>query len=230
MAEVLRSLAVMNADRHLVIFDLDGTLIKQQSQRLFLSHLRRTGHIGLAPFVKLLLWFVCYRMGFVKEPEHVMKYAFSFLNGRDAKEFFQIAESFADEVIVPAVSAVALRLIREHHENGDELLLVSNSLEPVVGQVARSLGIGNHIATRLEAHQGRYTGNLEGSAVYGHAKADVIRDFVVSRGLSLANSTAYCDHDSDLPVLEMVARPVAVNAVPRLLDVAKVKGWQILSL
>jgi HAD superfamily hydrolase (TIGR01490 family) len=218
------------SSRRIVIFDLDGTLIRQQSQSLFLSFLRRRGQIGLIPYVKLVFWFICYRIGVVKQPEKVMKYAFSYLRGRSVEELSLTAKLFADEVIIPAVSDAARRLVDEHYELGDILLLVSNSLEPIAAQVAFRLGIHHCIATRLETQQGFLTGELQGTAVYGFAKAIAIKGFIEQHGLSLRNSVAYCDHDSDLPVLEMVDCQVAVNPVRRLLQHAKQLKWQIMYL
>jgi HAD superfamily hydrolase (TIGR01490 family) len=214
----------------LVVFDLDGTLIRGQSQRLLLKHLRRSGRIGTAFYVRLLLWFVLYRVGVMKRPEKIMHYAFSFLKGRDAGEFYRIVETFAEEVIVPLVLEPARRWIEEHRANGDEMLLLSNSLEPLVGRVAKHLGIRNHIATRLELLGGALTGRLHGSPVYGQAKADSVTAFAAENNLSLEGSVAYCDHDSDLPLLRLVSRPVAVNPVPRLLQEARLRGWHILTL
>lgn len=213
-----------------VIFDLDGTLIPGQSQKLLLTHLRRSGQIGLVPYLRMIFWFVWYKAGLVKSPARAMDYAVSFLKGRSAREFYHQAALFADEQIIPLISPEALQLIQHHRDCGDVLLLASNSLDPVVKQAARRLDFNRYIATMLEIRQGRFTGKLNGLPVYGGAKGEAIRKLLANSGLSLEQSIAYCDHESDLPVFAMVMEPVAVNPTPQLARIAEEKGWRVLNL
>jgi phosphoserine phosphatase len=84
------------------------------------------------------------------------------------------------------------------------------------------------MGTCWESEDGVYTGRLDGPFAYGEGKADRLRTFAAERGIDLAQSWAYTDAVSDLPMLETVGHPVAVNPDAELAEVAKREGWEVL--
>jgi phosphoserine phosphatase len=104
--------------------------------------------------------------------------------------------------------------------------VVSSSPEEVVRPVAEHFGVDGVLATRAEIRDGRFTGELEFYA-YGAGKAEAIRQIAAERGLDLATSYAYSDSITDLPMLEAVGNPVAVNPDRDLRREAERRGWQV---
>ncbi|WP_083441052.1 HAD family hydrolase [Nitriliruptor alkaliphilus] len=116
-------------------------------------------------------------------------------------------------------------LIDMHHEAGRETWIVSASPIELVDPLAKALGMTGAIATRSEVDEGRYTGRLDGPFVYGEGKREAIQALADERGYDLRLSYSYSDSASDLPMMEMVGHPVAVNPDRPLETVAHQRGW-----
>ena len=131
--------------------------------------------------------------------------------GWDQQRVSDIVRETLDEVLTPIIYAEALELIEEHKKAGHKTVIVSSSPIETVQPLGEHLGVDDVIATRAKLDaDGRYTGELEFYA-YGPHKADAIREMAVNEGIDLANSFAYSDSITDLPMLELVGNPVAVN-------------------
>jgi HAD superfamily hydrolase (TIGR01490 family) len=118
-------------------------------------------------------------------------------------------------------------LIEMHHEAGRETWIVSASPIELVDPLAKALGMTGGIATRSEVRDGRYTGQLDGPFVYGEGKREAIQALADERGYDLRLSYSYSDSASDLPMMEMVGHPVAVNPDRPLESVAHQRGWPL---
>lgn len=118
-------------------------------------------------------------------------------------------------------------LVELHHEHGRDSWIVSASPHELVEPLAAAIGMTGAIGTRSEVVDGRFTGALEGPFVYGPGKAEAIAALVDERGYDLRLSYAYSDSASDLPMLELVGHPVAVNPDRELERVARRRGWPI---
>lgn len=116
-------------------------------------------------------------------------------------------------------------LLEMHHEAGRDTWIVSASPVELVDPLARALGMTGGIGTASQVVDGRYTGQLDGPFVYGDGKAEAIRALADERGYDLRLSYAYSDSASDLPMMELVGHPVAVNADRPLQSVAHQRGW-----
>ena len=131
--------------------------------------------------------------------------------GWDRAQVERLVQDVILEVIDPYVYQEALDLIALHHSEGRSIYVVSSSPEEVVRPLARHFGVAGVIATRAAVgDDGRYTGLLEFYA-YGVEKAGAMRELADRAGLDLAGSYAYSDSITDLPMLEAVGHPVAVN-------------------
>ncbi len=131
------------------------------------------------------------------------------------------------EAIDPIVYVEALRLISEHRSAGRRVYLVSAAPEEIVAPVGRHLGVDEAIASRSNIDaEGRYAGSIERYA-YGPAKASIIRELAQREGIDLAASWAYTDSVTDLPMLEAVGHPVAVNADRALERISRMRGWDV---
>jgi HAD superfamily hydrolase (TIGR01490 family) len=148
--------------------------------------------------------------------------------GWDHARVREIVREALEEVITPVIYAEALDLIEEHKRAGRKTVIISSSPIETVEAIGDQLGVDDVIATRARVDaDGRYTGELEFYA-YGPFKAEAIREMAVQEGIDLASSYAYSDSITDLPMLELVGHPVAVNPDRELARVARERGWDVL--
>ena len=132
------------------------------------------------------------------------------------------------EIVEPLVYAEATALIAEHRAAGDEVVVLSASGLEVVEPIAALVGADRCIATRMSVRHGRYTGEIE-YYCYGEQKARAAREIARDRGYRLADCRAYSDSITDLPLLEAVGHPTAVNPDRVLRREAERRGWPILT-
>jgi HAD superfamily hydrolase (TIGR01490 family) len=131
------------------------------------------------------------------------------------------------QVVSPITYREAVDLISEHKRAGRRVYIVSAAPEEIVEPLARHLGAEGAIATRAAVSSGRYTGQLV-SYAFGPEKAATIRRIAHRDDLDLNESWAYSDSATDLPMLEAVGHPVAVNPDRALRRMAQMRGWPVL--
>lgn len=137
-----------------------------------------------------------------------------------------VAETL-EGIIDPIIYGEALELIEAHRAAGRLVLIVSASVEEIVAPLARYLGVDRAIASRASVDDdGRYTGEMAFYA-YGPYKAQAMRDMARAEGIDLAASYAYSDSYTDMPMLEAVGHPVAVNPDRVLAKLARERGWPV---
>ncbi|RMH42923.1 MAG: HAD family hydrolase [Deltaproteobacteria bacterium] len=141
-----------------------------------------------------------------------------------------LAEELYEDVIKPAIFPGARDLIEESRRAGCRQVLVSGALDFTLRPLAADLGMDDLIANRLEFSNGYATGKLAKPFVAGPTKAQIIRDYAARHGIDLADSYAYSDSYSDVPMLAVCGRPTAVNADRRLRAVARSYDWPVIDL
>jgi HAD superfamily hydrolase (TIGR01490 family) len=148
--------------------------------------------------------------------------------GWPADRVREIVARHLDELIVPYVYDEARVLLDAHRTAGEDVIIVSASGHEMVGPIGALLGAALVIATRMEIAEGCYTGQIEFYA-YGPAKAERVRELAGERGYRLADCSAYSDSITDLPMLEAVGHPHAVNPDRELRRLARLRGWPVLA-
>lgn len=147
--------------------------------------------------------------------------------GWDRAQVAELVREAVVDVIDPFVYQEALDLMQEHREAGRGIYIVSSAPEEIVYPIARHFAADGVVATRAEIVDGLYTGKLA-FYCYGQAKADAMRSFAKKLKIDLAESYAYSDSATDLPMLEAVGNPVAVNPNRELRREAEAREWPIL--
>src|SRR5512135_2763032 len=147
--------------------------------------------------------------------------------GWSVRQVEEIVAEALHGLITPLVYGKALELIEDHHAAGREVVLVSSSGAEVVGPIGEMVGVDHVIATQMATADGRYTGEISFYA-YGPHKAEAIRALATARGYDLADSHAYSDSATDLPMLEAVGHPTAVNPDRALRRLAVERRWPVL--
>jgi len=133
------------------------------------------------------------------------------------------------ETILPRIYPQMIAEVRAHQDAGRPAFIVSAASNGVVEVLARVLDMEGGIGTRYEVDgQGRYTGQLLGGLNYGELKIEPMRRFADDHDIDLAESFAYSDSASDLPMLELVGNPIAVNPDAALARAARERGWRVM--
>jgi HAD superfamily hydrolase (TIGR01490 family) len=211
-------------------FDLDKTVIAKSSTLAFTGKLYKAGMLGKRTLLRAAIGQLIYVIFGADEDQlsQARDAMLELTKGWDKAEIEQVVEQALDEVVSPLVYAEALFLIDEHERAGRTVYLVSASPEEVVRPLGRFIGVDNVIATRARTDEaGRYTGEVEIYA-YGPEKVAAVEAVAAEHGISLEDSFAYSDSVTDVPLLEAVGYPHAVNPEKELKEIAEERGWPIL--
>ena len=149
------------------------------------------------------------------------------LAGYRPEELRALVAEAMEPVLRPLVYAEPLRLVERHREEGERVYVVSATLQEIVEAIAADLGFDGALGTVCEVRDGRYTGRAL-RALHAEAKAEGLRELAESEGFDLSACTAYSDSHTDLPFLEAVGHPVAVNPDRELRRAARDRGWPVL--
>ena len=137
-----------------------------------------------------------------------------------------VAETI-DVIIDPAIYDEAVALIEEHRASGRDVVIISSSGTEVVEPIGERLGVDIAVGSQLGIEDGRYTGEILFYA-YGEGKAQAMRELAAERGYDLTASYAYTDSITDLPMLNLVGHPTAVNPDDDLRRIAAERDWPVL--
>jgi HAD superfamily hydrolase (TIGR01490 family) len=211
-------------------FDLDKTIIARASMVAYGRPLLREGLLSATALARAMIMQVAY-LHFGAGEERMAKIREKVLEvakGADKREVARLVRETLGDVIEPIIFAEALDLIESHRAAGHLVFIVSASPEEIVLPLVEYLGATGAIASRAVVdEEGRYTGELE-LYVFGPAKARAIRDVAEHSGVDLSESYAYSDSITDIPMLEEVGHPYAVNPDRALAKVAADRGWEVL--
>jgi HAD superfamily hydrolase (TIGR01490 family) len=211
-------------------FDLDKTIIARSSALVFGKPFYREGLISRTTIVKGMYAQLVYHLVGADESkmERMRAALLELTKGWEKEKVSQLVRDTIAEIIDPIIYAEALALIDEHRAAGRRVYIVSSSAEEIVRPLAAYIGVPHVIATRAKVDaEGRYTGELE-FYCYGDGKRQAILEEAAAHGIDLAASYAYSDSITDLPMLEAVGHPHAVNPDRELRRVAQERGWPIL--
>ena len=139
-------------------------------------------------------------------------------------------EEFMRSRIEPMITPSSVNLVERHRAAGDELAIITASNSFVTRPIADRFGIRELLAVELERVDGRYTGRVLGTPTFQEGKVLRLQEWIKSNGRTLEGSHFYSDSHNDLPLLELVDHPVAVDPDPLLRAHAEAVGWPILSL
>ena len=145
-------------------------------------------------------------------------------------ELKQLHSQFMEEVIEPLWLTKAETLLQKHRDSGDTLMIITSTNRFVVEPICNKLGVEHLIATELEQKNDQYTGQVSGIPSYKEGKVTRLNQWLEQSGLDMAGSSFYSDSINDLPLLEIVDHPVAVDPCSQLRVVALQRGWDIISL
>lgn len=216
------------SDKKIVFFDLDGTLCKGLSQSYLVHHLFSKRKVTTGFLIIISIWAFLYQYGIFKNPERIIKFACRITKGWLVADLTRFIENFFNQRLVQMLYPELITILNKYQEEHHVTVLITNAVRPLAEVIGCRLDFDFVIATELEIVDGIYTGLVSGDVIYGTAKAKAVRKFVQNQEYSCELLAAYSDHISDLPLLEMVQNPVAVNPDPMLRKIARDRKWNVL--
>lgn len=214
----------------LAIFDLDNTLLDGDSDYLWGRFL-----VGLGVVDEK--WYESENQRFYDEYKHgtldIMEFLDFSLKPLSQHEPDTLADwhaRFMQEIIQPIMLPKGKELVDRHRDAGDVLLIITATNRFVTAPIADAFGVDNLIATVPEQINDHYTGKVEGIPCFQDGKVKRLQQWLDQTGGNLADSYFYSDSYNDLPLLEIVSHPVAVDADERLVQHSQTRAWGCISL
>lgn len=218
-----------NRKKSVAFFDVDGTLLKST-----IVHYYIWMRSAVMPFLLKYFWLI----GFLPKTiyylilDSISRTRFNQVfyrnyRGMAVAEVKALSAEMFETSVRPKIFAEAVSQIREHKAQGTAVVLVTGSLDFIVQPIADYLGVDAVLAPQLREENGRFTGELTTVPLIGAEKAKAVRSYADRHEISLEESYAYGDSGSDLPMLECVGHPVAVNPGKKFRQKALESGWEM---
>jgi HAD superfamily hydrolase (TIGR01490 family) len=210
----------------LAIFDIDGTVVFGRStERAFAAWLWRRGVLryrGLAAFAGFLLRYLP-RYG-----RHITKKNKAWLTGLAVATVEEEANRFIVDEVTRWLAPDVVARLDSHIAAGDQVVLLSGTLDCLAAALGRQLGIADCVGTSCLTDGDVFVAAPPTRHPFAESKRELLDDLCSQFSVSPREVTAYADSHHDILLLDAVGFPVAVNPDKRLSRMAKAKGWEVL--
>ncbi len=210
----------------IAFFDMDRTVLRINSGTEWVRFLRRRGEISRLRMVRALGWALQYRLSILDMETLSAKLVADLAGDPETDMVAKCATWYRDEVR-HTIARDAERAIARHRAAGERVVLLTSATPYIASPLAETLGLDDFICSRLEVVGGLFTGRVVKPLCYGPGKVRLAETWARERAVDIAAASFYTDSYTDLPMLERVGRPVAVNPDPRLLREARRRGWPV---
>lgn len=214
----------------LVIFDLDNTILNGDSDYAMINYLVHTQALDESAGKKNQLFIEDYQRGELDFDAYTT-FALSAYIGMTRSEINEFMLPFVAKVIEPMINTLALKIIHDHGDSGDTILLASATNELIVQPIAQRLDIHNVIGTQVKFINGKCTGEYIPPSALGAGKKLLVQQWMQKNNFDdFSGVTFYSDSINDLPLLEAVDFPKAINPDAMLEKISLERGWEIIDL
>ncbi|MET0069784.1 MAG: HAD family hydrolase [Candidatus Thiodiazotropha sp.] len=214
----------------LAIFDLDNTLLAGDSDYLWGEFLVEKGIVDGEDYRREnRRFYEDYKAGRL-DIFAFQRFSLKPLRDNSMQRLLDWRNEFLESKITPIISPQSRQLVEKHRSAGDTLLIITATNAFVTGPIAQRFGIDHLIATEPETLDGHYTGEVAGEPSFREGKVNRLRDWLQEQQQDLRGSWFYSDSHNDLPLLELVEHPVAVDPDETLSNIASTRDWPILRL
>jgi len=220
--------AAVFIEMKLAIFDLDNTLLSGDSDYEWGEFLARKGIVDKETYSRTnAVHMADYRSGKLNINDFL---AFQLEPLKDNPRYFmeEIRRHFCKDIIKPMISGNARALVRRHRERGHVLMIITATNRFITAPIAVEFGIEQLIATEVEEVDGEFTGRTFGTPSFGEGKIHRLHNWLAERNEKLSDSWFYSDSHNDLPLLQLVNHPVALNPDDILRKEAQLRKWKII--
>jgi len=214
----------------LAIFDLDNTLLSTDSDHAWGEFLLEQGAVDAVTYHAANERFMAdYKAGTL-DIDAFLEVALKPLAEHSPEQLAAWHQQFMASKIEPHVLPKAEELIARHRTRGDTLLIITATNQFITGPIAERLGIDHLIAVEPEIIDGRYTGRVSGIPSFREGKVTRLEQWLEHQDMTLDGAWFYSDSHNDLPLLEQVDHPVAVDPDDTLREIAEQRQWRIMTL
>jgi len=211
-------------------FDVDNTLIRGSTIYFLGRGMYQRGYFTKKDISRFVLANLRFRLTGKENKEEIQRFqnsATDFIGGHNVKDIEAIAQQIYDEFVSPAMWQGTIDIAQTHIANGVEVYLVTAAPEDMATLIAKRLGLTGALGSKAEIKDGLYTGQMNGALLHGKEKAVAVRELAEKKGFDLAECFAYSDSNNDLPLLQCVGHPSAINPDALLGLRAMAEGWPI---
>ena len=214
----------------LAIFDLDNTLIAGDSDHAWGDFLVEQNIVNKDEYQQANDKFLKdYQSGQLNIFEY-LDFALKPLAENKLEDLIKLRNTFFEQKIAPILLPKGFDLLEMHRQKGDFLLIITATNRFVTELIADALQVDDLIATEPERNKSGFTGKVEGTPSFKEGKIKRLNHWLESQPHSLEGAYFYSDSHNDLPLLELVQHPVAVDPDDILRQVSASKQWPIMSL
>ena len=219
----------LNPKKTVAFFDVDGTLLKSTIVHYYIWMrslqvpflLKHLWLIGFLP--KIVYYLILDKMSRTR----FNRVFYRNYRGMNVEQVKGWSTKIFEAYIRPKIFPAAVSQIQEHREQGADIVLVTGALDFIVQPIADYLAVDSVLAPQLLEENGQFTGELTTAPLIGEEKAKAMRSYAVQHEISLDESYAYSDSQSDLPMLKCVGNPAVVNPGKKLREKALASGWEM---
>jgi HAD superfamily hydrolase (TIGR01490 family) len=210
----------------IAFFDMDRTLLSENTGALWTRHLRKSGEISFAGMLRSSWWIALYSLALL-DMDTVARRVVAGMEGASEDALREKCRRWMHDEVARFIQEGGRRRIGEHRAAGEQCVILSSSSPYATGPLAEMLGMDAVVCSRLEVEGGRFTGRIVAPLCYGEGKVVWAERYAAERGARLEDCAFYTDSYTDLPMLARVGRPRIVNPDLRLRREARRRGWPI---
>jgi HAD superfamily hydrolase (TIGR01490 family) len=214
----------------LAIFDLDNTLLAGDSDYLWGQFLARQGVVDSQWYEEENRRYYAAYVAGTLDIYAFLAFSLQPLATTPPARLAALHAQYMQECITPLIRPPAQQLVAKHRQQGDTLLIITATNRFITAPIARAFGIEHLLATEAEMIDGRYTGKVSDVPCFKEGKVTRLQRWLLEHNANLNDSWFYSDSHNDLPLLNQVTHPVAVDPDAILRDTAQQKHWPILRL
>ena len=211
-------------------FDVDNTLIRGSTIYFLGRGMYQRGYFTKKDISRFVLANLRFRLTGKENKEEIARFqksATDFIGGHSVKDIEAIGQEIYDEYVSPAIWQGTIEIAQKHLSSNEEVWLVTAAPEDMAVLIAKRLGLTGALGSKAEIKDGAYTGAMLGALLHGKEKVIAVQDLADRTGLNLAECYAYSDSHNDLPLLQCVGHPSAINPDAILGLRAMAEGWPI---
>ena len=211
-------------------FDVDNTLVRGSTLYFLGRGMYQRGFFTKADISRFVVANIRFRMTGTEKKDVIEKYqkaATDFIGGHAVEEIKKVGEEIYDEYVSPKLWQGTFEIAQSHLDKGEEVWLVTAAPQDMADIIAQRLGLTGALGSKACIENGIYTGALEGKLLHGIEKAFAIQKLAQQHSLNLEDCYAYSDSHNDIPLLQAVGHPCAINPDAILRIRALAEGWPL---
>jgi HAD superfamily hydrolase (TIGR01490 family) len=217
-------------NKNIALIDLDGTLTKNQTQKLFIKHLVKNKYLNKKDLILIYMWFFLYNLGLVSNPKKALGFILKKFIKKDIKIIEKEINDFYDETLKSNLYEQSLDLCKKLKDEGYYTILTSSAVHPIVKEFANRLNFDHFMSTELEMEKDMLTGKIKGDGHHGIKKVHALSNYFENNKINPKNIIAASDHHSDIPLLKYADHAISVNPNKKLLKYSNQNNIPVLYL